>query len=186
MSLNLNMKELFAHCIPFDNNMKGRIGGNPPKLIEQQLPERYKFYATLIHPEKKGIMLSILIHEDFDTLLENNIYPTIEIKVLEHVYSEQGNIFTKSISELGISSISNYNDKQENDFLFIKVGGDPKLIQPKTYYYDTLEKNNFSFFLQIEEEGYSDNLEHIFMYGSLYLYKHNITQEVVAGFWQYS
>jgi hypothetical protein len=49
-----------------------------------------------------------------------------------------------------------------------------------------LENNSYSFFLQIDEEGYSDELDHVFMYGALYLYKHNITGKVIAGFWQCS
>ena len=56
------MNERYAKCIPFDKNVKGRIGGNPPKCIEGQIPCDYKFYATLVHPEKENIMLSIIIH----------------------------------------------------------------------------------------------------------------------------
>lgn len=56
------MNERYAKCIPFDKNVKGRIGGNPPKCIEGQIPSDYKFYATLVHPEKENIMLSIIIH----------------------------------------------------------------------------------------------------------------------------
>lgn len=182
------MKELFALCIPFDNKLKGRMGGNPPILIEEQIPDNYRFYATITHPEKDNMMLSILIHEDFDTLLENNIYPSIAIKVKEHEYSEAGNNADKSIAALGLSSISNYDNKQESEFLFIKAGGEPRLIQPKNYYYEELKKNNYSFFLQIEEEGYRDtaDIDYVFSYGALYLYKHNLTGEVIAGFWQYS
>lgn len=44
------MNERYAKCIPFDKNVKGRIGGNPPKCIEDQIPGDYKFYATLVHP----------------------------------------------------------------------------------------------------------------------------------------
>ena len=43
------MNERYAKCIPFDKNVKGRIGGNPPKCIEGQIPCDYKFYATLVH-----------------------------------------------------------------------------------------------------------------------------------------
>ena len=45
------MNERYAKCIPFDKNVKSRIGGNPPKCIEEQIPCDYKFYATLVHPE---------------------------------------------------------------------------------------------------------------------------------------
>ncbi len=35
-------------------------------------------------------MLSILVHNNFETLIENNIYPSIAVKVIEHEYSENG------------------------------------------------------------------------------------------------
>ena len=41
------MNERYAQCIPFDKNVKGRIGGNPPKCIEEQIPCDYKFYAFI-------------------------------------------------------------------------------------------------------------------------------------------
>jgi len=178
------MKEKFAKCLPYDNNLKGRIGGAPPKLIEKLILDQYVFYATLVHPEKDKIMISILIHKDFDILLENNIYPKIEVQVVEHEYSEEGNS-DKRHSELGKGSISEYEDSQ-GKFLFIKVFGEPQFIQHKNYYFEDLEKDGYSFFLQIDEEGYSDDLKCVFMYGALYLYKHNTTEMIIAGFWQYS
>jgi len=53
-------------------------------------------------------------------------------------------------------------------------------------YYEELEKDGYSFFLQIDEEGYRKNMEYVFMYGALFLYKHNVTGNIIAGFWQYS
>ncbi len=97
------MNERYAKCIPFDKNVKGRIGGNPPKCIEEQIPCDYNFYATLIHPEKENIMLSIIIHQDYDTLIDNNIYPSIAIKVIEHEFSEIGNCTEKRNTNAGIS-----------------------------------------------------------------------------------
>ena len=131
-------------------------------------------------------MLSIIIHEDFDTLIKNNIYPSIEVRVIEHKYSEIGINTDKSIVELAVNSISNYSENQQEEFLFIKVGGEPRFIQWKDFYYKELENNNYSFFLQIDEEGYADNMDYVFTFGGLYLYKHNNTGEIIAGFWQYS
>ena len=34
------MNERYAKCILFDKNVKGRIGGNPPKCIEGRSEER--------------------------------------------------------------------------------------------------------------------------------------------------
>lgn len=179
------MNEQFAKCIPFDKNVKGRIGGNPPKCIEEQIPCDYNFYATLVHPEKENMMLSILIHNDFKILLDNNIYPSIAVKVVEHEYSEPGKSTDNAIFELGLNSISEYNN-QEEPYLFIKVGGIPRFIQNKKFYYEKLEEDGYRFYLQIEEEGYSDDLDYVFMYGALYLYKHSVTGEIIAGFWQCS
>lgn len=180
------MNELYAKCIPFDANVKGRIGGNPPLIIENSIPDGYLFYATLVHTEKENMMLSIFIHGDFDTLLYNNIYPSVTVKVIEHEYSDIGTRSEKSIKELSVNSISNYYYPQDSDFQFIKVGGEPRFIQWKDYYYEELEKDGYSFFLQIDEEGYRTNMEYVFMYGALFLYKHNVTGNIIAGFWQYS
>ena len=180
------MTPLYAQCIPYNESIKGRIGGNPPINIETEIPEGYGFYATLVHPEKEDQMLSILISNDFKILIENNIYPSIAVKVIEHKYSEMGSDINKAITSLSVNSITDYKEIQDDDFQFIKVGGEPRFIQYKDYYYEELEKDGYSFFLQIDEEGYRENMEYVFMYGALYLYKQNITGEIIAGFWQCS
>lgn len=58
-----------------------------------------------------------------------------------------------------ITGFSDYSQKQGNNFLFIKVLGEPRLIQPKSYNDKELKNDNYSFFLQIDEEGYSDNMD---------------------------
>lgn len=180
------MNDLYATCLIYDKTLKARMGGNPPKAIENNIPNDYNFYAVINHPEKQGKMLSIVIHNNFDVLLENNIYPNIFIKVIEHEHSEIGERTDIAIPQLGICSISNYTSDNTSEFLFIKMGKEPRLIQPKSYFYNKLEEDNYSFFLQIDEEGYPDNFEYVFAYGALYLYKHNVTGEIIAGFWQYS
>ena len=180
------MTPLYAQCIPYNESSKGRIGGNPPINIETEIPEGYAFYATLVHPEKEDKMLSILISNDFKILIENNIYPSIAVKVIEHKYSEMGSDINKAITSLSVNSITDYKEIQDDDFQFIKVGGEPRFIQYKDYYYEELEKDGYSFFLQIDEEGYRENMEYVFIYGALYLYKQNITGEIIAGFWQFS
>lgn len=181
------MNELFAKCIPFDKNVRGRIGGNPPKCIEEQIPDDYKFYATLVHPEKMDNMLSILVHSKFKMRIENNIYPSIAVKVIEHKYSEISSNTNKALMDIEMHSIGAYTETRDNnDYLFVKVGGEPCFLQCKDYYYKELERNNYSFFLMIDEGGYSDDLvkgTYVFAFGTLYLYKHNITGEVIAGFW---
>ena len=180
------MTPLYAQCIPYNESIKGHIGGNPPINIETEIPEGYAFYATIVHPEKEDKMLSICIAKDFEILIENNIYPSIAVKVIEHKYSEMGSDINKAITSLSVNSITDYKEIQDDDFQFIKVGGEPRFIQYKDYYYEELEKDGYSFFLQIDEEGYRENMEYVFMYGALYLYKQNITGEIIAGFWQCS
>ncbi len=183
------MNERYARCIPFDKNVRGRIGGNPPICIEKQIPCVYNFYATLVHPEKEEMMLSILIHKDYDTLLDNNIYPSIAVIIIEHEYSEIGICAEKRITSLEMSSISEYSEDNDSENIFVKIGGTPSLIQDEKYYYDELEKKGFSFFLMIDEDGYSERViigSYPFGYGALYLYKHYATNEVIAGFWQCS
>ena len=60
---------------------------------------------------------------------------------------------------------------------------------PEESYYKELEEHGFSFFLSIDENGYSEDVtigSYPFGYGALYLYKHCTTNEIIAGFWQCS
>lgn len=99
------MSSLFARCIPFDKNVKGRIGGNPLKCIEEKIPGDYRFYnTTLVHPDKRNMMLSVLVHGDFGIRIENNIYSSIAVKIIEHEYSEMGSDSNKAFVDLGINS----------------------------------------------------------------------------------
>ncbi len=184
------MKEKFSKCIPFDKNIRGRIGGNPPIIIEDLIPENYLFYATLVHPQKENSMLSILIHKDFDIRIEKNIFPNIAIRVIEHNYSEQGSDTNKRINDISINSISDYDEKiKDDDFYLVKIGGNPIFIQYNDFYYQELNNRGYSYLLQINEEGYSDDLlieDYPFNYGALYLYEHNKTKEIIAGYWQFS
>ena len=183
------MNERYAKCFPFDSNVKGRIGGNPPQIVENSIPDGYLFYATLVHPEKENMMLSIFIHGDFDTLLENNIYPSIAVKVIEHEFSEIGNCTEKRNTNLGMCSISEYSEDKDSENTLVKIGGTPILIQDEASYYKELEEHGFSFFLSIDEDGYNKDVtigSYPFGYGALYLYKHHTTKEIIAGFWQCS
>ena len=51
-------------------------------------------------------MLSILIHQDYDTLIDNNKYPSIAVKIVEHEFSEIGNCVEKRNANLRMCSIS--------------------------------------------------------------------------------
>lgn len=134
-------------------------------------------------------MLSIIIHQDYDTLIDNNIYPSIAIKVIEHESSEIGNCKEKQNTSLDMCSISEYSEDKDSENILVKIGGAPSLIQDEESYYKELEEHGFSFFLSIDEDGYSEDVtvgSYPFGYGALYLYKHHTTNEIIAGFWQCS
>ncbi|MFC2498494.1 hypothetical protein [Capnocytophaga granulosa] len=182
------MTPLYAQCIPYNENIKGRIGGNPPINIETEIPEGYAFYATLVHPEKEDKMLSILISNDFNQLIHHQSYPNILIKVVEHNFSYEGDKYNLSLPQIGkTSSISHYS-RNKQKFNLVQVGGRPDFIDDDPVYYEKLLADDYSFYLSIDEEGYDvpSMKMVIFSYGAVYLYKHNKTGEIIAGFWQYT
>ena len=126
--------------------------------MESKIPERYGFYATLVHPDKEDKMLSILITKDLDKLVNNSIYPSIDIKVIEHEYSIMSTHSENSLENFNnkMFSIGEYTKEKDSKFLFIKVGGEPRFIQNKEFYYKQLLEDNYSFFLMIDEEGYTN------------------------------
>ena len=195
------MTPLYAQCIPYNESIKGRIGGNPPINIETEIPEGYAFYATLVHPEKEDKMLSICIAKDFKMLLENKMlsilisndfnqlihhqsYPNILIKVVEHNFSYEGDKYNLSLPQIGkTSSISDYS-RNKQKFNLVQLGGRPDFIDDDPIYYEKLLADDYSFYLSIDEEGYDvpSMKMVIFSYGAVYLYKHNKTGEIIAGF----
>lgn len=72
----------------------------------------------------------------------------------------------------------------------IKLGGNPRLIQHEDYYFTKLTEDSFSFFFQVDEDGYPDTLlqddhSYPFGFGSLYIFAKtgtNDSQDPVAGF----
>lgn len=103
--------------------------------------------------------------------------------------SEIGNCVEKRNANLRMCSISEYSEDKDSENVFIKIGGTPFLIQDEETYYKELEEHGFFFFLSIDEDGYSEDViigNYPFGYGALYLYKHHMTNEIIAGFWQYS
>ena len=66
-------------------------------------------------------------------------------------------------------SIGEYTKEKDSKFLFIKVGGEPRFIQNKEFYYKQLLEDNYSFFLMIDEEGYIEEaFDDVFNFGALY------------------
>ncbi len=170
-------------------NSCGWIGGNPPKWFDGSDVidnNKFVFYATFMLPNEDQ-MLSIFINKEFDELIDNNIYPNCSIKVYKHNVSEESCIKNShpSISKRWIVNPT-LEPREGTPFLFI--GATPDLIQDEDYYYTNLEKDGYSFWGQIDEDGYlSDDMicgNSPFAFGALYLYKKE--NEIIAGFWQFS
>lgn len=77
----------------------------------------------------------------------------------------------------------------DDRFDFLTKSKHPRLIQEESYDMEKLEKEGYEFFVQIDEDYYTEDLineNYIFGYGALYLYRHSENGTVIAGFWQYS
>ncbi|MEY8743431.1 hypothetical protein AB9M62_28770 [Bacillales bacterium AN1005] len=181
----------------------GWIGGNAPVFFDNHSDlihdhnQKYVFYLSLNHPFKPGSMISIFIPEDRDEHLENNIYPNCLVKVIEHPISAEStnNIFANSsLIKHIIADGQLISDEKSIDRPFlIKVGGNPRLIQNEDYYLAKLKEESFSFFFQVDEDGYPDTLiqedgSYPFYFGSLYIFAKVGTEieHPIAGFWQFS
>lgn len=55
-------------------------------------------------------------------------------------------------------SISEYSEDKDSENILVKIGGEPSLIQDEESYYKELEEHGFSFFLSIDEDGYSEDV----------------------------
>ncbi|WP_212995085.1 hypothetical protein [Elizabethkingia argenteiflava] len=122
-------------------------------------------------------------------MIDNNIYPNCSVKVFSHLFSEESDNTECTINHINNTPIKGYSKVESDEFNFITKSEHPKLIQDESYYFENLEKDNYTFFIQIDEDYYSENLidgNYIFGYGALYLYRHNETGKIIAGFWQYS
>lgn len=182
----------------------GWIGGNAPDFFDDRAhlihegTQKYYFYLCLPHPFDSESMMSIFIPEDYEEYADNNIYPNCSVKVMEHPISAESvkELFTHpGLIKHAISDgeISNDEKSMAQSFL-IKLGGNPRLIQHEDYYFAKLTEESFSFFFQVDEDGYPDTLlrdgySYPFGFGSLYIFARmgtNEIQEPVAGFWQFS
>lgn len=190
----------------YNDNAAGWIGGNAPACFddpshhihERQGSSTYFFYLTLVHPLKPEHMISIFIPQDYDEYVEHNIYPHCAIKVIEHPISNESSNDTFTNPNLIKHSISRGEGKTDAESMqvpfLIKVGGTPKLIQQEDYYMAGLQAKSFSFFFQVDEEGYPETLlaedgSYPFGFGALYVYatiEGDEIGQIVAGFWQFS
>lgn len=169
----------------------GRIGGNIPYYLLEKIEiiKEYNFYITFQNPDNLEEYISVLVPKNYDTMIDNNVYPNCSVKVFSHTFSEESDNVGYTINYIKNTPIVGYNKVGSDEFNFITKSDKPNLIQEEDYYSEALEKDGYVFFMQIDEDYYPENLidgNYIFGYGALYLYKREKTGEIVAGFWQYS
>lgn len=174
-----------------DGNVIGRIGGNIPEFFLDKLDivRGYKFYLTVQNPDDGHEYISILTPEEYDDIIDNNIYPNCSVKVFTHTFSNGSNNDAFTIKHINKAVIVGYDNVESEEFDFITKTEEARLIQPEDYYFDALQKDGYEFFMQIDEGYYPDALldgDYIFCYGALYLYKNISGGNIIAGFWQYS
>jgi len=185
------MNQIANISLKAEGKIIGRIGGNLPDvfLARKEEIEGYRFYMTFQNPDEPQTFLSIFIPDDYEVMLDNSIYPNCSIKVFSHAFSKESDDSTYTLTGMNKAYIGGYGQVDASTFDFITKASTPKLIQEEAYYSDTLEKDGYRFFLQIDEDYYPEALlngGYVFGYGALYLYRHEDSGEVIVGFWQYS
>jgi len=182
----------------------GWIGGNAPAFFDDKSDllsksgKDYQFYLCFVNPLDKNNMISIFIPSEYENRVSNNIYPNCSLYMFEHPISKES--LDSTYTEVGI--VKHYISEgimvsEEQAFetpFFIKFGGKPFHIQEEKYYYTELRKDGYSFFCQIDEDGYPGGLFHSstslpFGFGAVYLYANIIEDSIknpIVGYWQYS
>ena len=173
-----------------EDKIIGRIGGNIPDvfLARKEDIEAYRFYMTFQNPDEPQTFLSIFIPADYGVMLDNSIYPNCSVKVFSHDFSKESDDDAYTLEGITKAYLTGY-DQVDGAFDFITKANTPVLIQDEAYYSAQLEKDGYRFFRQIDEDNDPEallNEGYIFGYGVLYLYRHEDSGEVIAGFWQYS
>ncbi|BDR55736.1 hypothetical protein [Xylocopilactobacillus apis] len=172
------------------SNVIGRIGGNIPQFFEDTLDDikGYNFYLTVQNPDNSQEYITIFTPIDYENMVDNNIYPKCSVKVFTHPFSKESANNRYTAKTINRTNIVGYDKAADKEFDFITKTGSPELIQDETYYYEDLQKDNYDFLMQIDEDYYPDGVvgEYIFGYGAVYLYKNVARQSIVAGFWQFS
>ncbi|WP_327858316.1 hypothetical protein [Acinetobacter guillouiae] len=88
---------------------------------------------TFQNYENNSEYISIFVHKLFDERIDNNIYPTIAVKVFVHEYSSESNIAEHTAKELNTSFITGYDEVEDNEFNLITYSQVPNIIQEENY-----------------------------------------------------
>lgn len=177
----------------------GWIGGTAPMFFDtpqnSNSLEHYTFYLTFQNPLNPRISISVFLPKDYDRYAEDDRYPDLPIKVLEHPTTEAGilqDLSSPSLNKCYIEMSRVCTSEVVDTPYLIKLGGFPVLIQDKERYYRALEQDGFTFMFQVDENGYPEELvngNYPFNFGCFYayaLFKSDCFSELTAGFWQFS
>lgn len=170
-------------------NIVGRLGGNIPQYFMDKEDDirDYNFYVSFQNPQIPEEYITVFVPKSYDVMIDCNIYPNCSIKVFTHFFSEESDNIEYTIKHLRKSHIVGYENSDKPQYLTFSEC--PILIQEEDFYIKELKKDNYIFFMQIDEDYYPENLcigNYIFGYGALYLYKKISDNKIIAGFWQYS
>ena len=105
------------------------------------------------------------------------------------MFSDESNNDAFTIKDINKAVIVGYDKVEGEEFDFITKTEEARLIQSEDYYFDALKKDGYTFFMQIDEDYYPDELldgNYILGYGALYLYKNISSGDIITGFWQCS
>jgi hypothetical protein len=181
-----------------DDYSGSRVGGRAPDLeYKDGYLDSHSFLLTLSHKEIYTIdelSVSIFIRNGYRVTDKDTRFPDIGIDCVMHPPVAKRSDDLGRMSVLNESVLSEGVEKAiDPDFYFIKIGGNPNLIQKERYYENEVIEAGYSFLFEVNEEGYPAdalNGDYPFNYGALYVYgKFNDEGRVigvVAGFTQYS
>lgn len=171
-----------------------RVGGGAPGAVLGMAEFRAGSRFLLLlsgseFPELNGRDLSVMFDEEFLPHGVDTIYPRIGVRCLLHEPSPESSEASTVLDSIDRGSLVL---AAEGDPWFIKVGGEPVLIQQEEYYANAVAAAGYDFFFQVDENGFPDGFvleDYPLNYGGLYLYaKRGVggeVVEVVAGFTQF-
>lgn len=152
-------------------------------------------HLTFQNPLNPGMSISVFLPKDYDRYAEDDRYPDLPIKELEHPTTKAGilqDLSSPSLNKCYIEMSRVCTSEEVDTPYLIKLGGFPILIQDKERYYRALERDGFTFMFQVDENGYPEGLVNEnspFNFGCFYayaLFKSDCFSELTAGFWQFS
>ncbi|AVQ21136.1 hypothetical protein C4N15_05570 [Fusobacterium necrophorum subsp. funduliforme] len=106
----------------------GRIGGNVPCffLDKEKTIKEYRFYMVFQNPNNPKEFFSIFIPNEYDFMLDRNIYPNCSVKVFSHTFSKKGKNTAYTLGGINKVHIIGYDRVDSSRFDFITKARNPK------------------------------------------------------------